>query len=75
MPSHTQSLSYLGQMYFNIKPAQQGGGNILGDLMSSLFGGGGGGGASQAALPGPAGRGRGRGGASSTPKITQAGLD
>ena len=33
-------------MYFDIKPAGSGGPNILGDLMSSLFGGGGGGGAS-----------------------------
>lgn len=65
-----QSLAYLGQMYFDIKPTNAGGANILGDLMSSLFGGGGGG------PPAPsAGSSKGRGRGAGVPKITQAGLD
>jgi hypothetical protein len=58
-------------MYFNIKPANAGGGNILGDLMSSLFGGGG----ASAAPAGGAGRGRGRGRISPAPNVAQPGLD
>lgn len=66
-----ESLGYLGQMYMDIKPANAGGNNILGDLMSSLFGGGGGGGPPSS---GAGGKAKGRGGAG-VPKITQAGLD
>lgn len=64
-----ESLTYLGQIYLDIKPANAGGGNILGDLMSSLFGGGSGGAGPASGGAKPKSRGAG------VPKIAQAGLD
>lgn len=57
-------------MYFDIKPANAGGANILGDLMSSLFGGG-----SSAPPAAGAGRGRGRGRIAAAAQVAQPGLD
>merc|ERR1712093_93043 len=67
-----ESTTILGEMYLDIKPASTGGNNMLGDLMSSLFGGpSSGANAGGAGRGGKAGRGRGRG----APQIGAAGLD
>lgn len=63
-----ESTAILGEMYFGIRPANAGGANMLGDLMSSLFGGPS---PSSASTRGGRGRGRGRG----APQIGAAGLD
>lgn len=69
-PELKESTTILAEMYFDIKPSNAGGANILGDLMSSLFGGGG----SPSATSG-AGRGRGRGRISAAQSVSQPGLD
>ena len=72
-PEVKESLTILGEMYFGIKPSGAGGANILGDLMSSLFGGSGSSG--PPAIAGPAGKGRGKGRGKAAPAIGAAGLD
>jgi hypothetical protein len=72
-----QSLGIIGEMYFDIKPAGSGGQNILGDLMSSLFGGGGGSGAGGASGSGnqKAIKGKGKPRGRIAPKIGAESLD
>ena len=57
----------LSQIYFGIRPAGRGGGDMFSNLLSGLFGGSGG----SASGP-PAARGRGRG---TTARISPAALD
>lgn len=62
-------------MYFDIKPAGSGGQNILGDLMSSLFGGGGGSGGASGSSNQKAIKGKGKDRAKIAPKIGAESLD